>query len=276
MPWWSVQAAWQGGLHPQSSGRSEERAKKDVERLMYSWMIPHLVGHGQFYQAQGSRLDYGRDAIKTAGEIQRLIEARDIWGAYDVFHDFQDRWEREFDVPMWYVIGTIIVEAPEGMGPRARKRFITQEDFPAQPPPGFLRMETPFIQKKELPPGQYRMQGDELGAKACRFLVWRADRLGRKHSSCHMHWKNAAATLGRYLAGLAGRMDRHAREIDPDSPHQEYAQAAWRAASAILANVEAGDVYAAYEAYRLFEGSFYDEFREPFSDIFGEVRLEVD
>jgi hypothetical protein len=124
---WRVQAAWAGGLHDPAVHWDEEDAKYDVERLFRTWT---LKGLRTLAIAQGNPWLY--QILNSAAErISELLDAGDVWGAYDYFHEIQDQLNRVFSTgKAWYHMGTIIVEAPEGQGPKIRKRLLTPEDFP--------------------------------------------------------------------------------------------------------------------------------------------------
>lgn len=132
---WRVQTAWSQGIHPTFMGLEEHLAERDVARLLGSWIVKNLVQVSQHYSGGRGHADYGIQASMAAAGIASLLNHGNVWEAYDMWHQFLDKFEGEFDFPTWLVTGTVIVEAPEGHGPQVRKRFIKEEDFPEEMPP---------------------------------------------------------------------------------------------------------------------------------------------
>lgn len=52
------------------------------------------------------------DAQGMLENLGILLEDDDVWGAYDEWHRFMNRWEDVLPTPLWVLIGTVIVDGP--------------------------------------------------------------------------------------------------------------------------------------------------------------------
>jgi hypothetical protein len=54
--------------------------------------------------------------LETVG---RLLEDQEVWGAYDEWHRFMNRWDQILPTPLWVQVGTVIVDGPGPTVPSA-------------------------------------------------------------------------------------------------------------------------------------------------------------
>lgn len=52
------------------------------------------------------------DAVQMLDSLVVLLEDDNVWGAYDEWHRFMNRWEDVLPTPLWVLIGTVIVDGP--------------------------------------------------------------------------------------------------------------------------------------------------------------------
>jgi len=62
-------------------------------------------------------------------EIQRLMQAGEVWDAYDLWEDFYLRFENEFGKPLYAKLGTVIVEGSPETGLKNKIPFIERSDI---------------------------------------------------------------------------------------------------------------------------------------------------
>ncbi len=264
---WRVQTAWSQGLHPAFIGREQHLAERDVSRLLGTWIVKNLLKLSALFTERGGHADFALQASFAANGIVRLLDAGDVWGAYDLLHSFQDRFENEFNSPIWSVVGTVIVEAPPGLGPATRKRFLTEEDLAL------------------IPPGGPRMDGAGLGAFRRWRIAW-SDHMGQRHDDVFVREDEAMAHLGRLLSELADRLHGYmaseaVAQVD-DPGITTYAEEALAVAAEIKGLLHAGLVQEAYNRWRWFESESIDRtypgVAHPgvLQSMIGTVRLEVD
>jgi len=60
------------------------------------------------------------DAAQMLETMGRLLEDGEVWGAYDEWHRFMNRWDDQLPTPLWVLIGTVIVE---GKGPTVESSY---------------------------------------------------------------------------------------------------------------------------------------------------------
>lgn len=255
---WRVQTAWSQGLHPAFMGREQHLAERDVSRLLGTWIIKNLLQLSAHYTQTGHHPDFALQANMVASGIGRLLDAGDVWGAYDLFHSFLDKFENEFDFPTWAAAGTVIVEAPPGLGPVTRKKFLNQEDF------------------EQIPPGTPTLGG--LGAIR-RWKIWWGDFGGRRHPSVFLKEDEAMAYLKTLLEAQIEKLHSHASTeamVQASPERVQYAEEAIGLVFELRHMLEAGNVQEAYERYLEFESVWNDAF-PPISlqDAIGTVRAEV-
>lgn len=260
---WRVQTAWVGGLHPTFMGREEALAKRDVDRLLRGWMLKNLLKVSALYMDQWPPFAF--QAKLAADSIARLLDAGDVWGAYDAFHAFQDQFpESPRGLPIWLVTGTVIVEAPPGRGPRTRKQLLTEADIP-----------------KELPPDVAVLEGSRLGATEGRrgpWRIWWSDIGGERHPSVHMREADAAAHLAQLLEMQMEKLHAHASAeamYARDPERKAYAEAGIALVFHIRNLLAAKRPWEAYEDWLRFEEEFSDAFDIPLEILIGTIRAEA-
>lgn len=254
---WRVQSAWSQGLHPAFMGREQHLAERDVSRLLGSWIIVNLLKVSAFYTQTGRHPDFALQANMVAAGIGRLLDADDVWGAYDLFHSFIDKFENEFKSPMWAVVGTVIVEAPPGLGPVTRKRFINQEDF------------------EQIDPQAHVLAG--LGAIR-RWKIWWGDFGGRRHPSVFLKEEEAMAYLKTLMEAQIEKLRSHALVegmVKASPVRVQYAEEAAEIAHYLVNILESGNVQEAYERYLEFESMWDDVIPLSLQTSIGTVRVEV-
>lgn len=52
------------------------------------------------------------DLEQMLESVGQLLEDQEVWGAYDEWHRFMNRWDRILPTPLWVLVGTVIVDGP--------------------------------------------------------------------------------------------------------------------------------------------------------------------
>jgi hypothetical protein len=68
-------------------------------------------------------IDDAQQMLETLGV---LLEDEEVWGAYDEWHRFMNRWEEVLPTPLWVLIGTVIVDGP---GPTVTPKYHPAESL---------------------------------------------------------------------------------------------------------------------------------------------------
>lgn len=259
---WRVQTAWAQGLHPAFIGREQHLAERDVSRLLGTWIVKNLMqlaSHPRILREHGN---FALQAQLVASGIVNSLNVGDIWGAYDRFHSFMDKFEDEFDAPIWGVVGTVIVEAPPGRGPSTRKSFLTEDDLEQLPEGGIIRLD-----------------GSVLAGLRRWKIAW-SDHLGERHTSIFIKEEEALRHLRSHLEELANRLRMHFMPnalLEADEELASYADEALAIAAQIRHLLHAGLVREAYNRWRWFETEWQGSVQPSIlQSMIGTVRLEVD
>lgn len=258
---WRVQTAWAGGLHTGFIGREQHLAERDVARFLGGWILKNLDQLSRTFTARRTHPNFVIQATLASGAIARALDAGRVWEAYDFFHEFQDKFSGEFLLPVWMATGTVVVEAPPGLGPRTRKRFMTMEDFPPTGP---------------RPEG---IPAHELGALRRWKIAW-SDRMGERHASVFVKEEEALRHLRSLLEELAERLHTYfvgdaIAQGDPE--FVTFAEEAVMVSSEIRHLLHAGLVKEAYDRWRWFEKRWQGSVTPSIvQSMVGSVRLEVE
>jgi hypothetical protein len=260
MPLWRVQAAWSGGIHDPIVHWNEEDAKYEVEKLFRTWLLRGMESMARTMPHP----EFQRILTESAEFIREALNKGDVWKAYDFFNEFQKQLDPVFSTgKSWYHMGTVIVEAPPGEGPRTRKRFITEKDFPEAG-------GTPLI----------TLRGSDVRPFQRWTVSWR-HLAGDTHASYFLSEEEALEYAATLLLRLLERAEAHALEwsfsLDPD--RRRYAEEALLKISEIRSLVEAGDASEALFRWRLFEDQWEGRgpfARDPLWTQIGQIRIEVE
>lgn len=71
--------------------------------------LPKYAGVWNYPKTYPGFVEDAAQMIETTGA---LLQEEEIWGAYDEWHRFMNRWEGTLHLPLWAQIGTIIVDGP--------------------------------------------------------------------------------------------------------------------------------------------------------------------
>lgn len=80
--------------------------------------LPKFAGIWGYDQVFPGFIDDTSQMLETLG---RLLEDGEVWGAYDEWHRFMNRWDRILPTPLWVLIGTVVVE---GRGPTVESAYM--------------------------------------------------------------------------------------------------------------------------------------------------------
>lgn len=261
---WRVQSAWSGGIHTGFAGIEEHLAKRDVARLLGQWTVVNLdkfleilptinPGHHAFIM----------EATLLRASILDYLSRDEVWQAYDMLHEFQEKFNEVFKSPLWVNMGTVIVEAPPGKGPQTRKTFITVDDFPEEYRPD-LGTSTP---------------GHSLGANLRRWRITSRN-LGVQETAVFLKEQEAMNHLGRLMETLARKLHAHASgeaiaKVNADRTH--YADEAIQVVFQITDLARSGQPIIALDRWHRFASSYADLFLRPTLDMLvGDVAVTVD
>src|ERR1041385_5368055 len=98
----------------------EEDAKLDVGRHLGALLeqlrvdLPRYATVWNYPRVFPGFVEDATEVVEVAGS---LLAADDVWGAYDVWHEFMNKWDGPLSIPLWAQIGTVVVEGP---GPTVR------------------------------------------------------------------------------------------------------------------------------------------------------------
>lgn len=104
--------------------RTEAAAKGDVAHLLGNWIVKNLASTIRNLEREPElrHPEFVMDGKAVAHQIIDLLNAREVWQAYDVWQEFYDKYEFEFDVPLFVMIGTVVIESNQAEGPARRGR----------------------------------------------------------------------------------------------------------------------------------------------------------
>jgi hypothetical protein len=97
------------------------------------------------------------DLAQMINTVGPLLQEEQIWGAYDEWHRFMNRWEGILHVPIWAQVGTVIVEGP---GPTVESIF--------QP----MRVTEKLAKKKLYHPEMHKIMDAEWDLRRELQLLW--------------------------------------------------------------------------------------------------------
>lgn len=130
---WRVQHIRWGSTCINIYGR-EEDAKKRVDRVFRDHLLPGLEYHLGYYYGRPEHEEHVLRGLDLMAFLKAKLDAGDVWGAYDVWHDFM-RWNADYNpqLPLWVEAGHVIVDAAEGAGPTENPFFpVLQEYLPKE------------------------------------------------------------------------------------------------------------------------------------------------
>lgn len=129
---YKVQYGYAQDISSPSIHRNEEMAKGEVAYLLGQWLMKNLDSYWRMLEMRGpgEHAEFSQAAQVLVPEIMQLLAQGDVWTAYERWHDFYDRFENEFDFPLFVGIGTVIVETTDPHGPTPRRRLLKKGDVP--------------------------------------------------------------------------------------------------------------------------------------------------
>jgi len=102
----------------------EEHAKLDVGRHLGALLeqlrvdLPKYATIWHYPRVFPGFVEDATEVVEVAGS---LLVTDDVWGAYDVWHEFMNKWDGPLSIPLWAQIGTVVVEGP---GPTVRAAWV--------------------------------------------------------------------------------------------------------------------------------------------------------
>lgn len=93
----------------------EEDAKIDVGRHLGALLeqlrvdLPRYATVWGYPKAFPGFVEDAEEVVEVGGS---LLATGDVWGAYDVWHEFMNKWDGPLSIPLWAQIGTVVVEGP--------------------------------------------------------------------------------------------------------------------------------------------------------------------
>jgi hypothetical protein len=124
MRMWKVQYAYGPEIGLPSVHRTEAAAKGDVAHLLGNWIVKNLASTIRNLERESElrHPEFVMDGKAVAHQIIDLLNAGEVWQAYDVWQEFYDKYEFEMDVPLFVMIGTVVIESNQAEGPTRRGR----------------------------------------------------------------------------------------------------------------------------------------------------------
>lgn len=74
--------------------------------------------------------DFVPDLEQMLETLGQLLEDQEVWGAYDEWHRFMNRWDRVLPTPLWVQVGTVVVEGP---GPTVKSMYSPSKGLSLKP-----------------------------------------------------------------------------------------------------------------------------------------------
>lgn len=131
LKFYKVQYAYSAEVGSPNLHRDEEVAKSEVVHLLGTWLMKNVDSYWRTLVLRGDDHPEFVEAAKAlVPEIRGLIGEGRVWEAYDRWHDFYDRFENEFNYPLFVVIGTVIVETTDPHGPVPRRPLMKRSKVP--------------------------------------------------------------------------------------------------------------------------------------------------
>lgn len=126
MKLWKVQYAYAVEIGLPAVHRNEDSAKGEVAYLLGNWLIKNLASVVRNEDRMGEHAEFVMDGKAVANQIIGLLNAGQVWEAYDVWQEFYDKYEFEYGNPLFVTMGTVIVETNQAEGPMRRGRPMIQ------------------------------------------------------------------------------------------------------------------------------------------------------
>jgi hypothetical protein len=107
----------------------EEIAKVDTARhlaALASKFDEELPQYATVWGYERNFPGFIEDAQQMLESLGVLLEDDEVWGAYDEWHRFMNRWEDVLPTPLWVLIGTVIVDGP---GPTVTPKYHPAESL---------------------------------------------------------------------------------------------------------------------------------------------------
>jgi hypothetical protein len=124
---WKVQYAYAVEVGLPAVHRTEESAKGEVAYLLGNWLMKNLASVVRNEERMGEEhAEFVMDGKAVANQIIGMLNAGQVWEAYDVWQEFYDKYEFEFATPLFVTMGTVLVETNQAAGPTRRGRPMIQ------------------------------------------------------------------------------------------------------------------------------------------------------
>jgi hypothetical protein len=288
---WHVQWAYGMGVGHPEIYRDPEVAKERVAGILTDFLLPTLEKSVEFNKALDQNLDYAADGEATVAAIKDALKRDEVWEAYDLHHDFLNRYDDRWTFPAWVKLGTAIVQTTDMDGPRNRKRTIPVTDIPPimQYDPGEGLVMGPgedvgedmikLIEKMRLeaqsrPP--YEMEGYSLGAFNPYKVQWAYSKdigVPSVHRNADLAKGEVTHLLGNWIMK---NLDSYWRQIvSRRGGHEEFVNSAKLLVPQVQGLIAQGDIWNAYELWQEFYDRYEFEFGFPLFVAIGTVLIET-
>ena len=271
MKLWRVQLAHGMEISLPSVHRQEEPAKQEVAHILQSFLLPNARRSAKFNAELGQYSEWVADVAAYNAEIQRLIAEGDVWGAYDKWHELEEKHEHTWTYPIWVKLGTVIVETREFPGPARRIPIMKRTEEPPftmyDPGEGAVFGESEFFEEpgvadafkklRQPPPEETQPPGPEMGAPAMRrWTIQYADFGGSWHPSIHVHEEPLLGELEAWLRIIMQHMETQIRTEGFAHPRGrgEFIAEMARVMGVISEHLQKSDIWRAYGEFKEFEG----------------------
>lgn len=119
---WIVQAAYSGGIEPRTFTNETDAGAK-VSELLRHWLLRNWWSIAEMVEVESLK--------EALTDVESMINFGRVWDALDAIHDIEQRLTTQWpEIPAWYRVGTIRLDAPRGKGPKNRLPLIKNTDFP--------------------------------------------------------------------------------------------------------------------------------------------------
>lgn len=125
-----VQFAYGAHIACPTVHKDEAPAKKETAFLLDNWLMRNVGAIARHHARKGDHPAFARDGALLVQQVRALLAEGRIWEAYDLFQDFHDRYEFEFENPLYMVVGTVVVDTREAEPYRKRRAM----PVPPMPP----------------------------------------------------------------------------------------------------------------------------------------------
>lgn len=85
--------------------------------------LPKYAGVWHYQRVFPGFVEDLEQMLETLG---RHLEDQEVWGAYDEWHRFMNRWDQRLPTPLWAQVGTVIVDGP---GPTVKSSYHPSESL---------------------------------------------------------------------------------------------------------------------------------------------------